>query len=412
MASTTSPVAIIGAGPYGLSAAAYLRAAHVEAHIFGQPMEFWLRHMPAGMCLRSRWEASRIADPTHTYTLDEFQARCGTRVCEPIPLQDFIAYGQWFQRQVVPDVDRRRVTRIQSAAQGFHLLLEDGATVQARRVVIAVGLESFAWRPEHSRTLPPTLASHSSDHRSFGQFAGKQVVVVGGGQSALESAALLHGAGAEVEVVVRAPRIHWLGGGTRLLRRLGPMQGLARRVVYAPTDVGPPGLSRVVAVPALFRCLPDRLQRRLAGRCIRPAGASWLRPRLAGVVLTLGRTIVAATGEGDRVRLALDDGTERWVDHVLLATGYRVDVRRYGFLAPDLVQKVRCVEGYPDLGAGFESSVPGLHFLGAPAARSFGPLMRFVSGTWYAAPTLTRYIVTRRGRPHWVGSRDVRHEVA
>src|SRR5205085_11451407 len=105
MASTTSPVAIIGAGPYGLSAAAYLRAAHVEVHIFGQPMEFWLRHMPAGMCLRSSWEASRIADPTHMGTLDAFQDRRGTHVCEPIPLQEFIAYGQWFTRPLALDMD-------------------------------------------------------------------------------------------------------------------------------------------------------------------------------------------------------------------------------------------------------------------------------------------------------------------
>jgi hypothetical protein len=332
-------------------------------------------------------------------------------VSEPIPLQDYIAYGQWFQRQVVPDVDRRHVRQIHSSAHGFHLLLEDGVTVHARRVVIAAGLESFAWRPEHCRTLPPALASHSSDHRSFAPFAGKQVLVVGGGQSALESATLLHEAGAEVEVMVRAPRIHWLGRGARLLRHLGPLQGLARHVVYAPTDVGPPGLSRVVAVPALFRGLPPWLQRRIAGRCIRPAGSSWLRPRLAGVVLTLGRMIVSTTCEGDRVRLALDDGTERWVDHVVLATGYRVDVTRYAFLAPELLRQVRCVEGYPDLGPGFESSVPGLHFLGAPAARSFGPLMRFVSGTWYAAPTLTRYIATQ-SRHRGAGRRAVRHEVA
>ena len=180
---------------------------------------------------------------------------------------------------------------------------------------------------------------------------------------------------------------------------------------------GPHLIRNISEIPgARLRAVADlsaeRLQRRIASRCIRPAGSSWLRPRLAGVVLTLGRTVVSATGMGDCVRLALDDGTQRWVDHVLLATGYRVDVTRYGFLAPDLVQKVRCVEGYPDLGAGFESSVPGLHFLGAPAARSFGPLMRFVSGTWYAAPTLTRSIATRRSRPRWAGSRAVRHEVA
>jgi FAD-dependent urate hydroxylase len=410
--STISPVVIVGAGPYGLAAAAYLRAANVEVHILGQPMGFWLRHMPAGMWLRSSWEASRIADPTHTWTLDEYAARSGIQVPEPIPLQDFIAYGQWFQRQGVPDVDRRRVTWIQSSAHGFHLLLEDGASLQARRVIIAAGLECFAWRPEHSRALPPTRASHSSDHRSFDQFAGQQVLVVGGGQSALESAALLGEAGAEVEVLVRAPRVHWLGGGARLLRRLGPLHGLARRVVYAPTDVGPPGLSRVVAVPDLFRCLPAPLQHRIAGRSIRPAGSSWLRPRLVGVVITPGRTVVAAICRGDRVRLTLDDGTERSVDHVLLATGYRVDITRYGFLAPELVQQVRCVAGYPVLTAGFESSVPGLHFLGAPAARSFGPLMRFVSGTWYAAPSLTRFIATRRSRHSWVRSRHMRDEVA
>jgi FAD-dependent urate hydroxylase len=135
--STIWPVAIIGAGPYGLSAAAYLRAANVEVHIFGEPMGYWLRHMPTGMLLRSSWEASRIADPARTWTLDEYQARCGTHVSTPIPLQDFIAYGQWFQRQVAPDVDQRRVTRIQSTSHGFHLVLQDGASLRAQRVIVA-----------------------------------------------------------------------------------------------------------------------------------------------------------------------------------------------------------------------------------------------------------------------------------
>src|SRR5207249_8499111 len=75
-----------------------------------------------------------------------------------------------------------------------------------------------------------------------------------------------------------------------------------------------------------------------------------------------------------------------------LATGYRVDVALYDFLAPEVLKTVRRVDGYPLLGPGFESSLPGLHFLGAPAARSFGPVSRFVSGTPYAARALARRI--------------------
>src|SRR5205807_590649 len=84
------------------------------------------------------------------------------------------------------------------------------------------------------------------------------------------------------------------------------------------------------------------------------------------------------------LRLDMDDGTSRHVDHALLATGYRIDVSRYQFLSEELIRQVRSRQGYPDLRAGFEASVPGLHFLGAAAALSFGPILRFVCGTRYA----------------------------
>ena len=111
-----------------------------------------------------------------------------------------------------------------------------------------------------------------------------------------------------------------------------------------------------------------------------------------GVKITTGRNILAAESVGNSLKLRLDDGQERRVDHVLLATGYRVDILRHRFIGGALAKEIRCSNGHPELDRGFESSVPGLHFLGAPAALTFGPLMRFVSGTAYSAAALTRRI--------------------
>jgi hypothetical protein len=189
--------------------------------------------------------------------------------------------------------------------------------------------------------------------------------------------------------VARAPHLNWLHGG-KYHRLLGPR---FTPLVYAPTDVGPMGLSRIVAVPDLFRRIPRAIQDPIAYRSIRPAGAKWLQPRLADVPIHLGRTVTAADGRGDRVTVRLDDGSSRTVDHLLFGTGYRVDVSRYPFLSERLVRRVRQVNGYPVLRKGMESSVPGLHFLGAPGAWSFGPIMRFVAGGWYGASSLTASVV-------------------
>src|SRR5216683_4415004 len=191
MTGLTCQVAIVGAGPYGLAAAAHLRSANVDLRVFGKAMEFWERQMPMGMLLRSYWEGSHISDPHGDLTLDRYQRARGVQLPRPVRLDDFINYGQWFQRQAVPDLDGRRVTRIEAASKCFRVMLEDGESVWAQRVVIATGIASFAWRPRQFNAVPPTLASHSSEHRDFGRFAGRRVAVVGGGQSALESAALL-----------------------------------------------------------------------------------------------------------------------------------------------------------------------------------------------------------------------------
>jgi FAD-dependent urate hydroxylase len=387
--ATDTHVAVLGAGPYGLAATAQLRRAGVDVRVFGEPMSFW-RSMPAGLLLRSNWTATCIAEHQGALSLDSFCAATHANFGRPVPLERFIEYGLWVQRQVAPDVDCRLVRTLERLPRGFRLTLADGTALTARRVVVAAGIEAFANRPAAAAGLPPALASHTGDHRDFARFNGARVLVVGGGQSALEYAALLRENGARAEVAVRQDRLHWLHGG-----KYQRMLGRYARLVYAPTDVGPIGLSRLVAAPDLFRRLPRRAQNPLAHRSIRPAGAAWLPPRLTDVPVRLGRTVASAVPRDGQLDITFADGEAQTVDHLLFGTGYRVDIARYPFLTDELTAQIRRSGGYPVLGRGMESSVPGLHFIGAPAAWSFGPIMRFVSGGWYTGRVLARSIAAR-----------------
>jgi FAD-dependent urate hydroxylase len=387
-APSGAPVVIIGAGPNGLAAAAHLRHAGIETLSFGETLESWSRHMPAGMLLRSRRRSTHISDPRQELTIEAYERAEGRRVGDPnLTLGEFIDYGSWFQRRAAPDVDPRKVTEVARRDGGFQVTLADGERLEASRVIVAAGLSPFMYRPEPFAQLPASACSHAYEHADLAGFAGRRVAVIGSGQSALESAALLHEAGATVEVLARAPSIYWLREGAE-----EPSPAGARRISIEPppTDVGGRVTGWIAAAPDVFRRVPRRLQPTVSFRCIRPAGAGWLRPRLAEVPITCGSEVRAAEERGGGVTLRLSDGSTRTTDHVLLGTGYRIDVRRYPFLAPELATEIELDAGYPVLGPGLESSVPGLHFMGAPAAASFGPIMRFVVGSWYAAPAVAR----------------------
>jgi FAD-dependent urate hydroxylase len=405
-------IAIIGAGPYGLAAAAHVRTVKgLDVHSFGEPMSFWERNMPLGMFLRSGWAASHIADPHQDLRLESFQAASGQTFSTPVPLDNFVAYGKWYQQQAVPDLDRRKIIRLEPQPNGFRLLFDKGETVSAGRVVIAAGISSFAWRPPEFANIHNLLASHTSEHRNFARFAGKRVLVVGGGQSALESAALLHENRAEVEIIARTQQIRWLGGvvSRTIQGSLGPKLS---KLLYAPTDVGPAGISQIVARPDLVRRFPRSVQDWLRKRSIRPAGARWLVARLQSVPMRLECTVTSARPIGERIHVRLNDGTERTVDHVFFGTGYRVDVCKYEFLAPSLAQSIACFQGYPRLRDGFETSVPGLHILGAPAVWSFGALNQFVVGTHYAGRTLLRFIAGKAASHRVVMSEPAPAQIA
>lgn len=391
---TKTDVTILGAGPYGLAAGAHLRRVKgLDVRVFGEPMDFWKSHMPEGMCLRSPWAASHISDPQGALTMDAFQDATGHDIPVPIPLDRFVEYGLWFHRQAVPEVDRRKIKRVERSASGFRITIDNGEQFQSRRVIVAAGIGSFARRPAQFAQLPSDLVTHACDQRDVRRFGGKRVIVVGGGQSALESAALIREAGADVEVIARSPRIHWLGRRAKI-EKFGPLG----KALYSRYDIGPPGVSRIVAFPDLVKYFPRGLQDRFRALALRPAGARWLFNRWNGTPITTGRTIISAAQAGLRVRIQLNDGSSREVDHVVLGTGYRVDVSRYPFLTADLIQALLRVDGFPKLTSGFESSVPGLHFLGAPSAWNFGPLMYFVCGTEFAARRLTRFIASANSR--------------
>jgi thioredoxin reductase len=382
MKDTTTVV--IGAGPYGLSTAAYLRAKGVPTLVLGKPMEFWQK-MPAGMYLKSVLSASTLFDPAESYSLRRFAQATQTPIEEPLSLPLFLSYGRWFQQQAVPEVDPVYVHALSRDGSRFLLELTDGRTIQAPRVVVAVGISRFAYLPEFARGLPASLVSHTQDHTKFTPFCGKQVVVVGRGQSALESAALLHEAGAQVELIARGPVI-WIN--RVLYDRTGP----ARHLFYPPSDVGPPGLNWLIAFPLLFRRLSEDLRHRLDKRAVRPAGAQWLRSRVEGCVqITPNTRILRVEEQGEKVGLTLSDGTSRQVDHLLLGTGYRPDLEKLEFLDANLRQQIQARDGYPLLNEWFESSIPNLHFVGAVANKSFGPICRFVTGARVAAQQVTRY---------------------
>jgi FAD-dependent urate hydroxylase len=380
-------VTIIGAGPYGLSAATHLKALGMDIRVLGRPMDFWASKMPAGMLLRSPRVASNISDPRRELSLEAYEKFAGLQPRAPLPLETFVDYGLWFQRQLGPIQEEREVVSVNRIKTGFRVELEDGEKFHCERVVVAAGIGPFQRIPKLFASLPPSQVSHCYQGCDVQGFRGKRVAVIGAGQSALESAALLREAGAKVEIIARNPVLNWIGGHA-WLHHLGPISAM----LYSSHDVGPAGISRLVASPNLVKHIPLRLRDRIRTRAVRPAGSPWLPPRLKEVTLTTGRQVVEAKSAGQAIEMKLDDGSSRSVDHVLLGTGYSVDVSRYRFLTQELIEELELLDGYPQLGTGFQCSVPGLHFIGATAARSFGPLLYFVAGTEFASRELASHL--------------------
>jgi thioredoxin reductase len=381
-------IAIVGAGPYGLSIAAHLRKRGLSFRIFGPPMDTWISHMPKGMCLKSDGFASDLYDPDGALTLKKFCAERGIPYADmglPVKIDTFNAYGLAFKDRMVPELENKLVVRIERSSDGFRLQLDNGETCQARRVVLAVGVTHFEYVPENLAHLPAQFLSHSARHREVSPFNGRNVVVLGGGASALDLAGLLHEAGANVQLVARKQELKFHSKPT------GKPRSWFQKLRHPDSGLGPGMRSRFFAdAPWAFHYLPENLRLKLVKRTLGPSGGYFIRDMVVGKVpLHLGYTTERAEIQGNAVHLHLraQDGSQKEVvtGHVIAATGYKVNLDRLDFLSDDLRSAVRTAGGAPILSRGFESSVPGLYFSGLAAANSFGPVMRFAFGAGFAS---------------------------
>ena len=368
-------VAVVGAGPYGLSAAAQLKSRGIDFRVFGQPMIFWHRMLPR-INLKSPDFGTNIYTAERGHTFVEWCKEKGYSRQEPIPMARFTEYGIDIQRRFLPMVETAAVENIQREGDGFAVSLGNGTRFRARKI----RLGTDAPRDHESRFYDrgswasPNRVSLLEDEVSPGQVG-------------------------TFAFAVRAPDVYFARPPSE-----GP-RSLRERLKMPASVLGPGWLNlSLQRAPLWPHLLPDAPRVRLTRNHLGPWGAWWVRQRVEGQVPVLGNVEVAGAREdGSRLRLELrqSDGGARdlIVDHVVCGTGYIADVSRLPFLSPDLAGEIRRIERAPRLSRKFESSVPGLYFIGQAAALSFGPLFRFVAGAQYAAPTVARHIAeSLRGR--------------
>ena len=350
----------------------------------------------------------KLYDPDGNFTLEHFCAERGIEYAHmgiPVRLDTFGDYGLAFRDRMVPDLEEKLVASVEPVQNGYSLVLETGETLTARRVVLAVGITQFAHIPESLEHLPSEFLSHSFQHSDPESFRGRSVAVIGAGSSAIDLAGLLHEAGAEVQLVARDKALKF--------HEKMPMdkpRSLWQQIRSPLSGLGPGLSSRFFAnSPNLFHRLPERYRIETVRTFLGPAGGWFAKDKVIGKVpLVLGFSAVNAEILGNRVclRLRAEDGRKReiHVEHVIAATGYKVDLNRLTFLSPVLRTKIRTAEGSPVLSSNFESSVPGLYFTGLAAADSFGPVMRFAFGASYTARHLAQQTV-RSASHGWASSR-------
>lgn len=377
-----TPLLIVGAGPFGLAMSAWARHLGVEHVMLGRPMDFWEENMPRGMLLRSAcdWHL----DPGEEHTIDRYLNENGRTpdAVEPLSLDFYLGYARWFQQAKEIESVPRFVERLDldGPTGGYRAHLEDGGAIEARNVLLAPGFRHFAHvPPELAQILPTGRYEHTCERVDLAPLRGKRVLIVGGRQSAFEWAALLREAGAaRVHVVHRHP---------------------APRFETSDWTWVDPLIKRMAEEPGWFRSLTEEDREAMNRRFWKEGRLKlepWLGPRVHvdGVSLWPERSVVACgPSAGGALEVGLDGGEELTVDHVILATGYRVAIERLPYLAAgNLLSRIETDDGAPLLDERLQTTAPGLFITSMPATRDFGAFFAFTVSARVSAKIVGRAI--------------------
>jgi len=368
---------VIGAGPFGLAMAVQAQELGIDHVVVGQPMSFWREHMPTGMVLRSgcEWHLG----PTERDTFERFLDTRGQTPSdvEPLPLDLYLEYAEWFEAMKGIRARSSRVTRLEQRDGRFAARLDDGTELTAEQALLALGFAPFAHIPDDLTVLVPAeRSSHTRDCVAPDRFAGQRVLIVGGRQSAFESAALLAEAGAAAVHVCH--------------RHETPA------FVASDWSWVEPLLQRIGNEPGWYRAMPDAERAALNTRFWSEGRLKlepWLGPRVHHESITIRPETVVLGSEltSTSVRVRLDTGDNVEFDHVLFATGYKVDLKRVSFMsAGNLLQRIQRRDGYPVLDDSLQTTVPGLFVTSLPAAREFGPFFAFTAAVRASARIVGR----------------------
>lgn len=387
---------VIGAGPFGLSISAHLTALGIVHLIVGRANDTYRSLVPDGMLMKSEPYASAIASPDGKHTVADYSAANGLDYVNrvgPVSRDQFVEYADWYIEQLVPGVRDDTVTEVAPMDGGFRVSFANAAPVTTRQVIVATGVIPYQHLPAELAGLPEDLISHTAKHIELADFKGRRVAVVGAGQSALETAALLHEAGVDVQVIARTSKLRWNRPNPAEVSTLG-------RIKRPVVQLCEGWHCAFWNTPRAFRALPESYRIEKARTVLGPSGAWWLKDRVDGVIDVLtGHGVKEAVAEGSGVRLILDGPGQSQVDadYVIAGTGFRVDLKRLPFLPEHLQSAIKSLNGHPLVSRSGETSVAGLYFAGAPTVISIGPSARFIAGTYTLSALLAKSAARRKG---------------
>ena len=348
---STTQVLIVGAGPYGLSLANFMSGMGQDFKIIGKPMELWREHTFSGAALRSDMATSEIAHPENAFSIKAFRQQNESHpVSERVNVQEYREYINWVLEQTSYDIQETYMTRL--SRQGDHYLaeLESGETITAKQVVIATGVAHHLKIPAEFKTARDVI--HSYFTREIEALQGKKVLVVGAGQSAAEA----------MEVCQQNDnQVHWYA-------RTEP------RYYSEPLDLPKWIFNLVVKSAGLFRRIPHR------------------------IIQFVFSIFSATTMTPDNERKLAD--VERFselpdlkaYDHVITATGYNYTLNHMKFLSEELRAALEMRAAMPRIDKNFMSSMRDLYFIGPSTEMFFGPPMKFMIGSQYVAPKLSKIL--------------------